>query len=60
MTDAIKEFLALRMLLEGRGSDVMVLHGSTVPGSTACEGTAGGGTVGNLAAQSGGLGGTVR
>ena len=39
--------------------DVMVLHGSTVPGSTACEGTAGGGTVGNSAAQSGGLGGTV-
>jgi transposase InsO family protein len=59
-TDAVKEFLASRTLLEGRGSDVMVLHGGTVPGGTACEGTAGGGTVGNSAAQSGGLGGTVR
>ena len=39
---------------------VMVLHGGTVPGGTACEGTAGGGTVRNSAAQSGGLGGTVR
>ena len=39
---------------------VMVLHGGTVLGGKACEGTAGGGTVGNLVAQSGGLGGTVR
>ena len=38
---------------------VMVLHGGTAQGSTACEGTAGGSTVGNSVAQSG-LGGTVR
>ena len=42
------------------GACVMVLHGGTVPGGTACEGTAGDGTVGNSAAQSEGLGGTVR
>ena len=44
------------MLLEGRESDIMILHGGTAQGSTACEGIAGGSIVRNSAAQSGDLG----
>ena len=38
----------------------MILNDGTIPGSTACEDTVEGSTVGDLAAQSGGLRGTVR